>query len=215
MRVSKALTGCLKRTRDRWVLQLLYWPRVIRLRQRKNPPRRLQVGCGDNLFHGWINADITPKAELIIFLERRLPFPEASLSRIYSEHVLEHVPFEVGLGFLREALRALEPGGVIRLAVPDLRELAEGYLQGDWKTRFDWTRWPDYAFLKTGAQMINVGFRWWGHQHLYDREELQRALEEAGFTEISFPALQESAFEDLRGLETRLDSLLIAEAIKR
>lgn len=215
MMLFKALKGSLRQTRDRWLLQVLYWPRVIRHHLRADRPKRLHVGCGNNSFAGWINADITPKAELIIFMERRLPFPGASLSRIYSEHVLEHVPYEVGAGFLREAFRVLEAGGVIRLAVPDLRELAEGYLRGDWRTRFDWTQWPDYAFLKTGAQMLNVGFRWWGHQHLYDREELQRALEEAGFSEISFPAFRESALEDLRDLETRLDSRLIAEAVKR
>lgn len=204
-----------QQSREAWLPGLLYWPRVIRHRRRGDRPKRLHVGCGNNRFEGWINADITADAELIIFMERRLPFPDASLSRIYSEHVLEHVSYEVGVRFLREAFRVLEPGGVVRLAMPDLQELIEGYRQGDWRTRFDWTKWPAYAFLRTGAQMLNVGFRWWGHQHLYDREELQRALEEAGFAEITFPALHESALPDLRKLESRLDSRLIAEATKR
>lgn len=216
MNFTKTIRRVFHRMSGNVLPRVLLQPKAIRLRLRgKAVSRRLHVGCGNNRFEGWINADITPEAELIIFLERRLPFSDGSLSRIYSEHVLEHVPYEVGVGFLREAFRVLESGGVVRLAVPDLRELVEGYLQGDWRTRFDWTQWPDYAFLKTGAQMINVGFRWWGHQHLYDREELKRALEEAGFVDIVFPAFCESAFEDLRALETRLDSRLIADAIKR
>lgn len=211
------LRGLRHGAREAWCkawAHLLFWPKAWRWRWRGQTPKRLHLGCGENRFEGWVNADIEPSSELIVFMERRLPFPDASLSRIYSEHVLEHVPYEVGLGFLKEALRVLEPGGVIRVAVPDLEDLVEGYVRRDWRTRFDWTQWPDYAFLKTRAHMINVGFRWWGHQHLYDREELERIFMEAGFGEISFRAQGDSSFEDLRGLETRVDSRLIAEAVK-
>jgi predicted SAM-dependent methyltransferase len=147
-------------------------------------------------------------------MEHRLPFGDGSLDRIYSEHVLEHVPYQVGLGFVREARRVLAPGGVLRMAVPDLEDILEGYSRNDWRTRFDWTQWPDYAFLRTRAQMVNVAFRWWGHQHLYDREEMTRLLQEGGFTDIVFPAFRQSGHEDLRNLETRLDSHLIVEATK-
>lgn len=196
-----------------WAI-LLFWPKAWRWRLRGRMPNRLHLGCGNNRFEGWINADIQPSSELIVFMERCLPFPDASLSRIYSEHVLEHVPYEVGLGFLKESLRVLEPGGVIRVAIPDLEDLVEGYARKDWRTRFDWTQWPDYSFLKTRAHMINVGFRWWGHQHLYDREELERVFVEAGFTNIVFREHGSSPFDDLRNLETRVDSRLIAEAVK-
>ncbi len=193
----------------------LYWPKLLihRLGSRRNLTR-LHLGCGKNRFEGWINADIDPRAELVVFLEKRLPFAEGSLDRIYSEHVLEHVPLTTGMGFLKEAHRALREGGVLRIAMPDLAELVTGYHMNDWRTRFAWVQWPEYAFIKTRAEMINIGFRWWGHQHLYDREELQRALNEAGFRQIAFPGIRESAHADLRGLETREDSVLVAEAIR-
>jgi len=204
----------LKMLASRLLADLLFKPKAWRLAMRRQAPRRLQVGCGNNRFEGWINADITPSSELIVFFERRLPFPDQQLSRIYLEHALEHVSYEVGVDFLREAHRVLEPGGILRVALPDLEELVSGYFHGDWKSRFGWTQWPEYAFLKSRAQMINVGFRWWGHQHLYDREELERALREAGFGDITFCRLGESVFDDLRGLETREDSCLIAEAVR-
>ena len=66
-------------------------------------------GCGRNRFDNWINSDITLTSDLIIFLQKRLPFYENELDLIYSEHVLEHVSFSTGISFLKEARRVL-PG---------------------------------------------------------------------------------------------------------
>ncbi len=192
--------------------RVLFYPYAIRHHLKKNRSTKLHVGCGKNRFAGWINADIAPNAELIIFLQKRLPLKSGSLDRIYTEHVLEHASYQTGVLFLKEAYRILRKNGVIRIAMPDLDDLIDGY-QTDWK-RFDWVNWPDFAFLKTRAEMINIAFRWWGHQHLYNKEELTRALTEAGFNRISFPEYGKSGFPDLCGLETRRDSKLIAEAIK-
>lgn len=192
---------------------LLYYPYVVRFFLfSKDKPRRLHVGCGKNYFTGWINADIDPRAELIIFLEKKLPFPDNSLDRIYSEHVMEHVHYETGVFFLKQAYRTLKPGGVIRIAMPDLDDLIDGY-QKDWR-RFDWVNWKEYAFIRTRAEMINIAFRWWGHEHLYNQEEFARALTDAGFSKFDFVGHSQSKHDDLRNLETRADSKLIAEAIK-
>lgn len=195
------------------VAHALFYPYKWRWQGTRNCPRRLHVGCGANRFPGWLNADISPTADIVVFMERSLPFKQDFLERIYSEHVLEHVPYETGVFFLSEAHRTLMPGGCIRIAVPDLEDIVDSYHTGDWK-RLDWVNWPEYSFIKTRAEMINIAFRWWGHRHLYDREELKRALAEAGFSQIRFVDRGESDVEDLRGLETREDSTLIAEAVK-
>jgi hypothetical protein len=52
-------------------------------------------------------------------IRKRLKFEDASASGILAEHVIEHVPFLQGFGFLLECVRVLEPGGVLRLAFPD------------------------------------------------------------------------------------------------
>ncbi len=62
--------------------------------------------------------------------------------------------------------------------------------------------------------MINIAFRWWGHQHIYNQEELAGALTDAGFSKIDFVGHSQSEHDDLRNLETRADSRLIAEAVK-
>lgn len=193
---------------------LLYYPYLARhhfLSKTRLP--RLHVGCGKNYFEGWINADIDPRADLIIFLQKGIPFKDNSLLRIYSEHVLEHVSYHTGVLFIKEARRTLQPGGVIRIAMPDLDDLIDGYRE-DWR-RFDWLKWPEFSFIKTKAEMINIAFRWWGHQHLYNREELARAFCEAGFSRFEFVERCKSIYEDLQGLETRLDSKLVIEAVKQ
>lgn len=191
---------------------ILFYPYALVFHLTRNDCRRLHVGCGRNRMPGWINADITPRADLIIFLQKRLPFRTGTLERIYTEHVLEHVPFKTAVYFLKEANRTLQPGGVVRIAMPDLDDLIDGY-QKDWR-RFDWVNWPGHRFIRTRAEMINVAFRWWGHQHLYNREELERALREAGFERYRFQQPGESDFPDLRALETRSESRLIVDAVK-
>jgi predicted SAM-dependent methyltransferase len=62
--------------------------------------------------------------------------------------------------------------------------------------------------------MMNVAFRWWGHQYLYDGEELERRVREAGFTTVRRCALRESTVPELAGLETRPDSRLVVEGVK-
>lgn len=178
----------------------------------RNRPTRLHVGCGKVKLQGWINADLDPRAQLVINIKHHLPFPGNHLDRIYSEHVLEHVPVESGLVFLKEAHRTLKSGGVVRIAMPDLDDIVDGYTH-DWR-RFDWIHWPGHEFIETKAEMINIAFRWWGHLYLYNSEELERRLREAGFSTITFCDHGNSSHHDLRNLETRTDSRLVVEATK-
>lgn len=59
---------------------------------------------------------------------RRIPLPDASVEVLYSSHMLEHLPLDQVPSFLAEARRVLAKGGILRLAVPDLRRQAEQYL---------------------------------------------------------------------------------------
>ena len=59
------------------------------------------------------------------------------LERTCLEYVPEHASYEIGVHLLREALRTLRMGGVIRIVVPDLEDLVAGSFYDDLK-RFDW-----------------------------------------------------------------------------
>jgi len=178
-------------------------------------PLRVSIGCGQERFPGWANLDLDPASRADIFWDVTdgLPFASETCAYIYSEHFLEHLPVQDGLHFLRECLRSLQKGGVVRVAMPSAEELTRHYCENDWACQA-WLEKYGYMSIKTRAEYINVCFREWGHQWLYDREELQRRLREAGFTQIEDVAWGESEHLELRNRETRHETVLICEATK-
>ncbi len=180
------------------------------------PPYKLNIGCGRIVFPGWINIDSDPSVstpDVVWDLSLGFPVPDDSCGLIYSEHLLEHMKAEDGVALLRECRRVLAPDGVLRFAMPSLDFVLERVCSGNWRDQ-DWLTWPDYQFVQTRAEMLNMAFHWWGHQWFYDREEFHRRLKEAGFTRFRDVAWGESETAELRNRETRKDSILICEAQK-
>jgi predicted SAM-dependent methyltransferase len=173
----------------------------------------LHIGCGDVYFDGWVNLDLdSPKADRHHDMHNPLPYADQSVGFIYNEHFIEHMTVAAGLAALKECYRVLQPGGALRIATPDLRYILFRYFFF-WK-RQDWLKTYGYEWIQTKAEMVNIGMREWGHQYVYDEEELRRRLQEAGFAQIARKKLNQSDFDQLRRRETRKDSKLILEAIK-
>lgn len=134
---------------------------------------------------------------------------------LYNEHFLEHLTVEEGLAALKDFRRILKSGGVLRIAMPDLQDVIKSYLNPNWKIdQKEFLEKYRLDFIKTRAERINISFRWWGHKWLYDWEELDRRLKEAGFADVKRCRLYESDFTELRNIESRPESTLIAEAVK-
>lgn len=121
--------------------------------------KRLHLGAGLNTPEGWINLDgswnawlakypnlrrllktihILPASQLDIpwnpnvlihDIRKPLPFRTNSLSAIYASHLLEHLYLEEAKHLLKECYRVLEPGGVLRMVVPDLRAIVLEYIE--------------------------------------------------------------------------------------
>jgi predicted SAM-dependent methyltransferase len=175
-------------------------------------PYRLHLGCGSYRLQGWVNIDFihSPAVDVWWNLGWPIPLPDGSCRYIFHEHVLEHFELWRGLDLLRECHRLLQPGGVLRVAMPSLDHMLALCASGDWRTH----RSPHMPETKTRAEFLNMNFRYWGHQWIYDREELNRRLREAGFRAIVDVERHRSDHLQLRGVEHREDSLLICEAIK-
>ena len=91
----------------------------------------LNLGCGNRYHRDWINVDfVSPSSEVISYdLTRRLPFAESEIDVVYHSHLLEHFRKDHALCFLTECFRILKPGGIIRVAVPDLEQIVRAYLE--------------------------------------------------------------------------------------
>ncbi len=150
-------------------------------------PLQLHLGCGKVLKPGWVNIDLgSSVADLRLDLREPLPFPDDSVSIIYSEHFFEHLGYpDEARHFLRESIRVLRPGGLFDVGVPDTEWPITAYTNDDRQYfQFVRDRWhPEWCNLR--MHNINFHFRQDGeHQYAYDFETLAAVLEGAGFTAI-------------------------------
>jgi len=91
----------------------------------------INLGCGNRFHPDWVNADIAPcdSSVLRCDLSRALPFPENDFDVVYHSNVLEHIRCADALPFMRECLRVLKSGGILRVAVPDMERICKLYLE--------------------------------------------------------------------------------------
>ncbi|WP_454021044.1 class I SAM-dependent methyltransferase [Azospirillum sp. Marseille-Q6669] len=94
-------------------------------------PLLLNVGCGGHFDPRWVNMDVAAHdyGVLIHDAATGLPFPDQRFDGVYHSHVLEHLDRDEAPGFLRECYRVLKPGGVLRVVVPDLEQIARLYVE--------------------------------------------------------------------------------------
>ena len=86
---------------------------------------KLHIGCGRVYIDGWINIDNNSdnnieKLDINMDLRNELPFDDNSVDYIYNEHFFEHLTWDEGFFAIKRFMRVLKPGGVLRIAMPDL-----------------------------------------------------------------------------------------------
>jgi predicted SAM-dependent methyltransferase len=180
-------------------------------------PHGLTLGGGHHPPAGWLSSDLDPGvAPGVIFLDvtEPFPFPDASLDRVHSEHLIEHVPLAGGRSMLAECLRILKRGGRLRIATPDLARLASlvASLDGPSPEGADYVAWIARTFRDARleprpADVLNHGMHAWGHVFLYDERTLRDELVRAGFAEVRRHTVNESDDPHLRGLETHAQTV--------
>ena len=117
----------------------------------KEPGVYLHLGCGPQIFEGFINVDKYQKDENILQADMvRPPLPANTAKAIYSSHALEHLNYRQAILALRNWFVLLQPGGKLYLAIPDLEEIMTILLDKNvsWDRKWGW-----YVYTLFGYQV--------------------------------------------------------------
>jgi predicted SAM-dependent methyltransferase len=174
----------------------------------KSKEPKLHIGCGDHALPGWLNTDQFPNTGDIMHLDATRPFPfnNETFDYVFSEHMIEHLPYPDGLKMLAECHRVLKPSGKIRISTPNLAllidiaranksDLQRAYIKCASRTFIDGAPEDNETFV------INNFVRDRGHTFIYDENTLRGAMTSVGFAQITKFDLQESRDVALRDLE--------------
>lgn len=168
---------------------------------------KLHIGCGGNYLEGWFNTDINPNHRRArLDATATFPYADGMFDFIYSEHMIEHIPYDRGRAMLAECFRVLRPGGVLRIVTPDFKFLTDLYHDSEKKLHSDYIAWNSELFIGTTAphcalSVINNYVRDWGHQFIYDKPLLRTTLETIGFMDITEAEIGKSTNPEIAGLE--------------
>ncbi|MBA3328576.1 MAG: methyltransferase domain-containing protein [Solirubrobacterales bacterium] len=178
--------------------------RVARRYLAANAEPKLHIGAGPVRLDGWLNTDLIA-GDAYLDLSRSLPFADDTFAFAFGEHVIEHLPERTAVGLMVELRRVLRPGGVLRLTTPDLRKIIALYEDRNAViSRADYARYLDEQTGRPherAAQILNDYLRLWGHQWVYDEEDLGARLHEAGFTRVQRLEAGHSERRSLQDLE--------------
>jgi predicted SAM-dependent methyltransferase len=160
----------------------------------------VNVGCGPFGKDGWINLDLfaAPGVTMRADCRRRLPLGDGSAAGIHVEHYLEHLePTMERPRFLADCLRCLEPGGVLRVIVPDMHKYVSAYLADGWTMMNDvgcGGEVPQASFTTKMEALNHVFVQDGEHYGGFDAEYLALTLRQAGYVDIERVNWREGRF---------------------
>lgn len=170
--------------------------------------RKLQVGAQNNSVEGWLNVDILPKNNQVAYLDatQRFPFADQTFDYIFTEHMIEHIDFEQGKFMLQECFRVLKPQGKIRIATPDLANLAKLIHEPESERSQTYIkhyieRFYDNKLPLDPTYLINKLFYSFHHKFIHSESSLQYLLEGAGFINFKKCEVYQSEDKNLQNLE--------------
>jgi len=90
---------------------------------------KIHLGSGRKIIKNWINFDVENYPGVVVVdLRNGIPLADGSVSKIFSEHAIEHFDKKTGYFLLKECYRVLKSGGSIRIGWPDLGLILWSYL---------------------------------------------------------------------------------------
>jgi predicted SAM-dependent methyltransferase len=161
----------------------------------------LNLGAGFHQRDGWTPIDLMVDPPTGIRWDMRwgLPLENGSARRIHCEHFFEHLRFpDEVMPALAECFRVLEPGGELRIIVPDAARYIRAYARHDTEF-FESMRELGGAAtpFETDIEIVNQAFRMGGdHQFAWDLPVMRRRLEAVGFEHV-----EETGYDPVRFID--------------
>ena len=139
--------------------------------------KKINMGCGwRNFGSSWIHIDSGDYDHLnyksITNLQQ---FEDNSIDLIYASHVIEYFDRAQVLPLLKEWKRVLKPSGILRIAVPNFKEISALYSSGEYP--LDNFVGLLYGKMPMGEQTIY-------HKTTYDFVSLKKVLESSGYKNV-------------------------------
>jgi SAM-dependent methyltransferase len=187
----------------------------------------IQYGCGFCAPDTWLNFDASPtlrfeRLALVGALYTRnarrfpanvrygditkgLPVTANSCSAVYCSHILEHLALDDFAAALRNTFKYLKPGGVFRFVLPDLEQLAKGYLadgSGQASLRFMEASCLGVKTRKRGLRgLVSAWLGNSAHLWMWDEKAMTEELKKHGFKEIRRAAFGDAADRNFDAVE--------------
>lgn len=177
--------------------------------------KKMQIGCGPNLFEGWLNTDLNCN-DKIAYLNAGAKFPIESdtFDFVYSEHLFEHLKVEQQLNMLSESYRILKKGGILRIAMPNIDYLFSLFANPTLPENIDYVEWyvnnmPHLKAVKNLVidkdkhyiYVINNFFKAWGHQVIHDVSSVSKLALQCNFSQVRECAVGESEVSLFQNIE--------------
>lgn len=131
-------------------------------------PINLNLGARETKLPGFIPIDRSNGQEAY-----PLAYPDDSVDRIYASHILEHFSHRDTVKVVQDWVRALKPGGTIKISVPDFDWIIAAYNNEVCATL------PIEAYL-FGAHSDSNDF----HGAMFNRQKLTQIMEMCGLEDI-------------------------------
>lgn len=164
---------------------------------------KLEIGSGPvKGKNGWTTLDLAVEADIYWDLLNGIPFPDNTISEIYSSHVFEHFYYHDLLKLLKECYRVLKPGGVINTCVPDASIYIKAYSQPE---NFDesYMAYSPAVISNERMDIVNyIAYMDGHHRYMFDQDNLLRVLSTAGFVDIQSRSFDPSLDLDARRYES-------------
>lgn len=178
---------------------------------------KIVVGGGSHSHQGWLHTDLHWRSPVYLDLMKPWPIPTScTITHIFADNVIEHFRLPAGRVVLRHMFDALAPGGVVRLATPDVGRLSRAYLDDPAlaQEHLEWVKDAGYDVYHP-VDLLRVTFAESGHYlgYCYDFEALAQELKSAGFSDVRREEIGQSSDPELRNLEHRNSKTEVATSL--